>query len=131
MRIASPLPRTFGKDCLNGESQNESMATRSQKKAANNLRAWREFRELTQDELAAKIGTAGNVISLLEAGERRLSDKWLLKLAPALGTSAGFLLDYDPNDIDAAFIDAAMSVPKERRAQALQILRTFKAGAAS
>lgn len=83
---------------------------------------------MTQEELAAKVDTAGNVIGLLESGGRGLSDKWLRKLAPALGTTPGFLLDHDPNDIDAAFIDAAMAVPKDKRQQALTILNTFKTG---
>jgi transcriptional regulator with XRE-family HTH domain len=91
----------------------------------NHLRAWREFRGLSQEQLAKKIDTAGNVIGQLEAGERRLSDKWLMKLAPALGTTPGFLLDHDPNSIDPAFIDAALDVPPEARPQVLEILRTF------
>jgi transcriptional regulator with XRE-family HTH domain len=94
----------------------------------NHLRAWREFRSLTQEELAEKVGTAGNVIGLLESGERGLSQKWLMKLAPALGTRPGFLLDFDPNDVNRELIEAATELPKETRAQALQILRTFKTG---
>lgn len=74
------------------------------------------------------VGTAGNVIGLLESGERGLSHKWLLKLAPALNTTPGFLLDHDPNELDTAFLQAAMSVPKESRPQALEILKTFKTG---
>lgn len=104
------------------------MARTATNEAANHLRAWREFRKLTQEELAAKVETTGAVISLLESGARGLSDKWLRKLAPALGTRPGFLLDYDPNDIDGDLLAAVMEVPKERRDQALGILRTFKTG---
>lgn len=92
----------------------------------NHLRAWRELRHLTQEELGERVETTGAVISLLESGKRPLSDKWLRKLASALGTSAGFLLDHDPNDIDGAFIEAAMAVPEESREQALVILNTFR-----
>ena len=83
---------------------------------------------MTQEELASRIGTAGNVIGLLESGERGLSHKWLLKLAPALQTTPGFLLDHDPNDLDTAFLQAAMDVPAEHRTQALAILKTFRTG---
>lgn len=102
------------------------MARKTSKPSANHLRAWREFKGLTQAELAELVGTADNVISLLESGDRGLSDKWLRKLAPALQTSPGFLLDYDPNDLDAQFLEAALSVAPESRAQVLQILRTFR-----
>lgn len=85
------------------------------------------MRGLSQEALAQKVGTAGNVISLLESGDRALSFKWLQKLAPALDTTPGFLLDFDPNDLDHAFLNAALKVPKDQREQALRILQTFKA----
>lgn len=100
------------------------------KTSANHLRAWREFRSLTQEQLADAVGTAGNVIGLLESGERGLSSKWLQRLAPLLGTTPGFLLDHDPNDLDAAYLEAVLEVPKERRSEALAILRVLKGDAA-
>lgn len=96
--------------------------------AKNHLKAWRKFRHFTQEELAEKVGTTKAVISNLEVGERGLSDKWLRRLAPVLGTTPGFLLDHDPEDLDTAFLEAAMAVPPERRQQALEILKTFKTG---
>lgn len=51
---------------------------------------------MTQEQLAERVGTAGNVIGLIESGQRGLSDKWLRKLAPELGTTPGFLLDHSP-----------------------------------
>ena len=81
---------------------------------------------MTQEELAARVGTAGNVIGLLESGERGLSHKWLLRLAPALGTTPGFLLDHDPNDLDTDFLDACMSVSQADRPQVMAILQTFR-----
>lgn len=82
---------------------------------------------MSQEDLAKLVHTKGNVIGNLEAGERGLSHKWLILLAPALGTRPGFLLDYHPDDIDHEMLDAIMEVPKEDRAQALQILKTFGA----
>src|SRR5690242_9035566 len=52
----------------------------------NHLKAWREFRKLSQEDLAEKVGTTASQISMLETGDRGLSAKWLRKLAPALGT---------------------------------------------
>lgn len=92
----------------------------------NHLRAWREFRRLTQEQLAEKIGTTGAVISLLESGDRGLSHKWLLRLAPALGTTPGFLLDHDPNSIDTAFLQEVEEVAPEHRELVRQFVRALK-----
>lgn len=96
--------------------------------AKNHLKEWRKFRLLTQEELAARVDTTKAVISNLETGSRGLSDKWLRRLAPVLGTTPGFLLDYDPADLDTAFLEAALAVPKDRREQAMHILETFRTG---
>ncbi|MFI4974026.1 MAG: helix-turn-helix domain-containing protein [Caulobacterales bacterium] len=95
---------------------------------ANPVRAWREYRGLSRADLAERAGTTPAVLAQLEAGELELSDKWRLRLATALGTQAGFL-HLDPNVCDPDLLNAALDVPKERREQALQILRTFKSGA--
>lgn len=83
---------------------------------------------MTQEQLADKIGTTGNVISQIESGVRGLSHKWLIRLAPALGTTPGFLLDHNPNDLDTAYLDAVYAVPADKREQAMLILATFKTG---
>ena len=92
----------------------------------NYLKVWREFRGFTQARLAEAIGTTGAVISLIEAGERRLSDKWAHKIAPVLGTRAGYLFDTDPNDVDTDILEIWTSIPEERRAQAREVLKTFR-----
>lgn len=81
---------------------------------------------MTQTELAEAVGTKGSVISLLEAGERRLSDKWLRRLAPALQTTPGHLLDYRPDDVPTDLLEIWASIPEERRAQAIEVLNTFR-----
>ena len=81
----------------------------------NHLRAWREFRNLTQAQLAAMIDTEGSVISLLESGDRGLSDKWLRRLAPALATTPGLLLDFDPQDSDQAVLELWGRIPEAHK----------------
>lgn len=71
----------------------------------NNLKAWREYREITQEALAKDVGTSANMIQYLESGERGLSLKWLRRLAPALQTSPGMLADHSPEDIDMEMHD--------------------------
>ena len=92
----------------------------------NHLRAWREHRGLTQAKLAEAVGTTGAVISLLESGDRGLSDKWLRKLAPVLGTRPGHLLEVDPSDVSTDVLDIWADIPEDRRDQALQVLQTFR-----
>ena len=95
------------------------------KQPKNYLRAWREFRSMSQDDLASAVGTAKGVISLLENGKRPLSDKWLFKLAEALDTRPGHLLDHDPNLFDADILSIWASITDRDREQAARILRTF------
>jgi transcriptional regulator with XRE-family HTH domain len=92
----------------------------------NYLRAWREHRGLTQAKLAEAIGTTGAVISLLESGERGLSDKWLRKIAPVLGTRPGHLLEVDPEAVGDDILEIWAEIPEERRDQARDVLRTFR-----
>lgn len=95
------------------------------KRPGNNLRAWREFRSLTQQQLAEKIGTTAAVISLLENGQRGLTATWLNRLAPQLQVTPGFLLDHDPGDLTTDILEAWAKVPENRRVQALSALREF------
>lgn len=80
---------------------------------------------MSQEALAEKVGTSGSVISMLESGNRGLSDKWLRKLAPVLGTTAGHLLDHDPNELGSDIIDIWTRIDPKDRAQAAKTLRTF------
>lgn len=81
----------------------------------NYLRAWREHRGLTQAQLAAIVGTEGSVISLLESGDRSLSDKWLRRLAPPLETTPGLLLDFAPENVDEAMLELWIRVPEAQK----------------
>ena len=81
---------------------------------------------MTQDELAAAVETNASVISLLESGARKLSPKWLRRLAPVLNTSPGYLLDYDPNDLPTSILDVWADIPDEQREQALKVLQSFR-----
>ena len=92
----------------------------------NFLRAWREYRGLTQAKLAEAVDTTGAVISLLEAGERGLSDKWLRRLAPVLGATPGHLLDMDPHEVDHDLFEIFNSMPKEMQDQAKSVLRALR-----
>ena len=89
----------------------------------NSLRQGREKRGMTQEELADRVGTAKAVISLLENEKRPLSSKWLRKLADALDTTPGRILDVDPNEADAEILDIWDHMKNNDRQTAVRILR--------
>jgi DNA-binding XRE family transcriptional regulator len=99
-------------------------------RAPNHLRAWRKtkregFEPMTQQELADALGTAKSVISDLERGVVQLSDKWLRRLAPVLKTQPGYILDYDPGEVDNDIIDIWSRIDVNNRPQAARILRAL------
>jgi transcriptional regulator with XRE-family HTH domain len=91
----------------------------------NYLKAWRLFRGLTQEQLAALVDTNANMIGYLESGERGLSAKWLRRLAPALDTTPGMLLDHDPRALDADIIDIWAHAGAREKRQISDIAKTI------
>lgn len=95
-------------------------------KYPNQLRAWREKSRLTQEQLAEAVGCSPASVGHWENGERRLTDKWLPKLAQVLKTRPGFLLETDPEDVDTDVLEIWADIPEAQRAQALAVLQTFR-----
>lgn len=58
----------------------------------NRIRELRERRQLTQEELAAAIGTSKMQVSRLERGERRLTQSWMERIGQALRVHPAELL---------------------------------------
>lgn len=81
---------------------------------------------MTLEEVGDAVGTTKAVIQQLETGRTGLSHKWLLKLAPVFGTSPGFLLDHDPNEVPTGMLDIWSDIPAEDRPKALEVLKAFK-----
>lgn len=94
--------------------------------APNHLRAWREHRGFTIAELSKRSGVSVQTIKQVESGEQDLSVKLLNKLADALSVTSGFVLDHTPSEADPTIFAAVKAIPKERRGQALEILKTFR-----
>lgn len=91
----------------------------------NFLGAWRNFRGLTQEELADAVGTTKSVVSLLENEQRPLSSKWLRKFAAVLETQPGYILDLDPNEIDTELMETWSKIDANDRKQAVRVLQSF------
>lgn len=109
--------------CSGAESYSEGMSDKNG--GPNHLRAWREYRRLSQEELAAKVGTTPGMISHLETGERGLSAKWLRRLAPVLNTQPGHLLDLDPRQLDAEVFDFWDRASREQRRTIIDVTRAI------
>jgi phage repressor protein C with HTH and peptisase S24 domain len=62
------------------------------------LKAWREHRGLTQEQLAEAAGTGKMQISRLERAERRLTVDWMIRLAKPLGLEPADLMRAPPED---------------------------------
>lgn len=101
------------------------MADADKNGGPNFLKAWREFRKLTQQELADRVDTNANMIGYLESGERGLSAKWLRRLAPALDTTPGMLLDHDPAELDSDVIDIWAHADRRQKSQISEIAKTI------
>lgn len=104
---------------------NAAMTDMDRNGGPNHLRAWREFRGLSQAELAERVGTNQNMIGYLETGERGLSAKWLRKLAAVLGTQPGHLLEHDPSTLPTDIVEIWFNATLEERRQLVQMARVI------
>lgn len=121
---ASPLFHNLCGEAFAAESDNRGMES-DKNGGPNYLRAWRIYRKLTQEQLADRVGTNANMIQYLETGERGLSAKWLRRLAPALDTTPGMVLDHDPHDLDTDIIDIWAHADKREQRQLSEIAKTL------
>lgn len=83
----------------------------------NHLKAWMKFRNIKGAALAAAIGITPGMVSDLANSNRALTAKWLRRIAPALNTTPGMLLDHDPNDLDNDIIEIWVNANGEERRQ--------------
>ena len=93
---------------------------------AHFLPDWRIHAKLTADDLADKIGATLEQIATWERGAE-IPQKWLRKLADAIGTTQGAILDVDPSSVPPAVLEVWLNTTKQQqvvRRQLMQIART-------
>lgn len=78
------------------------------------LQQWRKYRNLTQEELADRVGMSKGNISQLEQGVQGYSQEGLEALAEALQCDPGQLLNVDPSKDDAIWSIWERAKPAER-----------------
>lgn len=93
------------------------------------FKEWREFRRLSQDELAARLGTNKSAVSKMELGRNRYNQSSLEAWADALGCEPHELISRAPTDDDNAPKPEAIwplfaRASKETKAIVERILRT-------
>ena len=79
------------------------------------LKQWREFRGLTQEQLADRVGWSVGNVSQLERGLQGYSQEGLEALAEALQCDPGQILTVDPTGDDAIWLIWERAKPGERQ----------------
>lgn len=79
------------------------------------LKQWREYRDLTQEQLAGRVGWSVGNVSQLERGLQGYSQEGLEALAEALQCDPGQLLTVDPTEDEAIWSIWERAKPGERQ----------------
>jgi transcriptional regulator with XRE-family HTH domain len=88
------------------------------------IKQWREFRELTQEQLAEMTNMSPGNLSLIERGLQNYTQDTLEAIAHALKCSPSDLLDRDPNDAESIWTVWERAKPAERD-QIVEIAKTI------
>lgn len=99
------------------------------------LAAWRDFKGLTLEDLAADIGSSKGYVSDLETGAsrpdrpiRRFNRDIVDSVAKALGTTGGRLIDVNPYDLaedEDRFGNVIRTLDPDQRRAVLQLAETL------
>lgn len=81
------------------------------KTVAGNIRKIREFRNYTQDYLAAKIGISQNAYSKIELGYSKITLDRLFQIAKIIDVESTHLISLDPAELILILLER--TAPKE------------------
>lgn len=88
------------------------------------IKSWRKFRNLTQEQLAERVGYDRSYINKIENGKKRYDQPFLEAAADALGCEPADLIMRDPSQPGSIWT-IWDQIPKADREQAARILETF------
>lgn len=97
----------------------------AKKKQRQYIREWRKFRNLTQEQLAERMGVARSYVSHVEKGVRRYDQPFLEAAAQALLCEPADLIMRDPTDGDAIWTIWEQIEPTQREV-ATRMLQALK-----
>jgi transcriptional regulator with XRE-family HTH domain len=89
------------------------------------VRQWRKFKNLTQEQLAERIGVTPGTISQLELGRINYTQPMLEKLSEEFGCKPGDILNVDPT-VDKAMWSIWETLDVPARNQVAEIAETFQ-----
>lgn len=93
---------------------------------ATNLRAWREYRGLTQETLAERAEVSTATISRLENGNQIYTQPLLERLAEALGCEASdIIVRMPPGSTDYDLWEVIHGMTDEERRRAVNVLKAI------
>ena len=101
------------------------MAPRRPQYRRTYIKQWRVYRNLTQAQLASRIGISEPHLSLLENGRRQYTQAFLEKAADALGTEPASLLMRNPELEDPMWSVWEDLDPAQKR-QAASVIEALK-----
>lgn len=113
--VASGLIRKLPRCQISAASHNANMEL-AKNGGPNYLKAWREWRGLSQKDLASAARTSEGNLSDLEQGKRGLSLSWLRRFAAPLNISPGVLADYEPQNVPDDILAALLEATKPPQA---------------
>jgi len=105
---------------------NNQMQSSKRRRRRLFLRQWREYRQLSQDALASRIGKTQGLISQLENSKVNYTGDLLEALAKALKCEPADLITRDPLDPQAPWALWESLRPTERKRVIDYINRTFR-----
>ena len=91
----------------------------------NHLKAWMKFRKMNGAKLALALDITPGMVSDLANSNRALSAKWLRRIAPALRTTPGLLLDHDPFDLDNDITEIWLKANDDQRKQLSDVAKAI------
>lgn len=89
------------------------------------LKSWRKHRDLTQQQLAERLGMSDATISRIEKGAQNWDQAFLQAAADVLRCEPVDLLIRDPMEPDSLWSIYGQLTPPERR-QAVEVIKTLK-----
>lgn len=88
------------------------------------IKEWRKYRQLTQEQLADRVGVDRSYVNKIENGKKRYDQPFLEAAAEALGCEPADLIMRDPTAPGAIWSIWDQIAPPDRD-QALRVLQSF------